>query len=82
MKQAQAEGKWHLGRRPYKALFELVKICDPVKPKVDDMGPEELAEALRANLIDLISKEPVLALLAAEVLEGWTVIPPPDVKSD
>ncbi len=31
---------------------------------------------------DSIDREPVLALLAAELLDGWTVIPPPDVARD
>jgi Zn-finger protein len=81
IEHAKAEGKWHLVLRSHKALFELVKVCDQVKPKVEDMGPEELAEALRADLIELIVKEPVLALLAAAKLEGWTVIPPPEFDS-
>ena len=54
MTQAKAEGKWHLVLRSHKALLELVKICDQLKPKIEDTGPEELAAALRADLIDLI----------------------------
>ena len=82
MKQAEAEGKLHLLIRSHTALLELVQICEQVKPKAEDMGPEELAAALRADLIDLIRKEPELALLAVMQLEGWTVIPPKDSEGN
>jgi len=55
MNQAKNVVKLHMLVRSHKAHFELVRICDRVKPKIEDLGPEELAKAMRANLIGLIS---------------------------